>query len=138
MKILVPAVALIALLWIWIPTSVSPAPPVPEPQPVVPIPGEVLRVLIVEETDERSKLPSSQVALMLSGDLYQWLTDHKTEWHIWDKDVDVSRESQVWQDAMKIPRQSLPWLIVSNGKNGESVPLPKSWDEMAKLLEKYQ
>jgi hypothetical protein len=45
-------------------------------------------------------------------------------WRIYDADTDVTAEAKVWQDAMAVPRQSLPWLVVSNGRTGFSGPLP--------------
>jgi hypothetical protein len=64
--------------------------------------------------------------------------DGKTrEWRIWDKDVDPSQESAVWQAAMKRPRASVPWLLVSNGKTGYEGPLPGTADDLLALLKKY-
>ncbi len=64
--------------------------------------------------------------------------DNKTrEWRMWDKDVDATAESQLWQDALKRPRKSTPWIIVSNGKTGYEGPLPEGWVDTLALLKKY-
>lgn len=109
---------------------------VPPPSP--PIPVTSLHVLILEETENRNLLPSSQVLIFTSTKIRKWLGDNGAKWRIWDKDVDATREDKVWQDALKIERGDLPWVIVSDGAKGYSGPLPKTVDEMIELLEKYK
>lgn len=118
----------------------QPDPPKPDPAPM---PGEGFRVLIVRETKDLSTLPPSQVAIFSSTDVRQYLNQktvlegNQRAYRIWDQDTDVSREAQHWQDAMKRPRASVPWLLVSNGKDGYEGPLPKTVDEMLTLLKKF-
>ena len=59
------------------------------------------------------------------------------EYRIWDKDVDTSHVSDIWKQAMELPRDSLPWIIVSNGKTGISTKLPDDIAETKALAGKY-
>jgi len=110
-----------------------------------PIIGRGLRVLIVEETAERSKLPPAQAAELTSGIVFDYLNEKCTDeasgkkaWRIFDKDTPLENETKYWQDAMARKRTSLPWLIVSNGRKGFEGPLPPSVDELLDLLKKYE
>jgi len=117
-------------------SGVVPVPPVP-PAPPAPIPVPGLHVLIVEEVQDRPKLPKEQVAIFTSTEVRTWL-DANAKWRIYDDDSPMQHDEKVWQDAMKLPRQSLPWLIVSNGKTGYMGPLPKSSKEFLDLVQKYR
>lgn len=131
---------------------VPPKPPGPDPEPKpptpdpAPIPVAGLRVLIVEETAERSKLPANQAIILGSTVVRSYLNakcakgpDGKTpEYRLLDKDVSMTAESKHWQDAMARPRTSLPWLIISNpGVGGYEGPLPGTVDETLALLKKF-
>lgn len=126
--------------------GVTPTPddPKPDDPPTpAPLPGEGFRVLIVRETKDLSGLPASQVAIFSSTDVRNYLNQktvlegNQRAYRIWDQDTDTSKESQHWQDAMKRPRASVPWLLVSNGKDGYEGPLPKTVAEMMTLLKKF-
>lgn len=112
-----------------------PSPPGPAPNPVVPV--NTYRVLIVEERSERENLPSTQIAIFTSSPLRKWLTDNKAEFRNEDKDVDVSRLSADWQKLVALPRQSLPWIVVT-GKGQFSGPLPKTVEETQALIARYK
>lgn len=126
------------------PPPVPPVPPGPTPIPPgpVPIPDAGLRVLIVYESADLTRLPKEQSSILTSQTIRQWLNAHcvlgpdgKTkEYRLWDQNVDPSGESKVWQDAMKRDRKSLPWLIVSNGQKGFEGPLPGTIEETLKVL----
>jgi len=122
---------------------VPPPEPTPTPPQPTPIPGDGFRVLIVRETKDLSNLPASQVAIFSAREVREYLgtkcvlEGNQRAFRIWDQDTDVSREAQHWQDAMKRPRSSLPWLLVTNGKEGYEGPLPKDVPEMMALLKKY-
>lgn len=128
-----------------------PKPPEPKPvdpvDPAAPIPAAGLRVLIVFESADLAKMPPAQSAAIYSAKVREYLnancvvgTDaHQTrEWRMWDQDTDVSGESKLWQDAMKRPRKSIPWVIVSNGRTGFEGPLPANADELLALVRKYE
>ena len=125
-----------------------PPPPVPPPSPPTPsapIAGDGLRMLIVYDSAHADKLTTGQQAAVYGKSTRDYLNaktplgaDGKThEWRIWDKDVAVDAEEKVWQDAMKRPHASLPWLIVSNGKGGYEGPLPSGIEETMTILKKY-
>lgn len=123
---------------------IPPVPPVP-PQPPAPIPADGFRVLIVYESAESGKIPASQQAILFTQSVRAYLNercaagaDGKTkEWRMWDKDVDTSAETKVWQDAMKRPRQQVPWIVISDGKTGFEGPLPGNVADTLSLLKKY-
>jgi hypothetical protein len=128
-----------------VPPTPGPNPPGPNP-PSPPLPGEGLRVLIVFESGDVSKLPSGQLATIYGRKLREYLDTHcatgpdgKTkEWRIYDADVDVSGESPAWQAAMKVARTSLPWIVISNGARGSYAgPLPADADQTIALISKY-
>ncbi len=137
-------------------TVVSPTPPVPPVPPVpptpppvppgpAPIPGDGLRVLIVYESADLSKLPKDQLNVLYSQSVRGYLDTHcakgadgKTpEWRVWDQNVPTGAEAKAWQDAMARKRDTLPWLIVSNGKSGYEGPLPPNTDAMLRTLQTY-
>jgi hypothetical protein len=116
------------------PNPPGPVDPPKPPQPPAPIVGDGLRVLVVLESADLSKLDHDTGAELNGKTLADYLNatcakgpDGKSpEWRIWDKDVPLSEVSQTWKDAMARPRSSLPWLTVSNGKTGYEGPLPKT------------
>ena len=114
---------------------------VPRPDSVVvapPFPSERLSVLIVEETNERFRLPYQQLQVFSSPQLFQWLRTNGAEWHIWDKDVDATRMPDNWRAALAVPREAVPWIVISNRSKGYSGPLPKDVASTISLLEKFQ
>ncbi len=110
-----------------------------------PIPVAGLRVLIVYESAEATKLPAAQQSSLYSQGMRDEFNakcvvgpDGKTkEWRIYDKDVAMGGESKLWQDAMKRSRASVPWVVVSNGVAGFEGPLPGTVADMKALLAKY-
>lgn len=127
------------------PVPPGPTPPGPVPPGPVPIPGDGLRVLIVYESAELSKLPKEQLLVFYGQAVRGYLDSHcvkgpdgKTaEWRIWDQNVPTGAESPTWQAAMQVKRDKLPWLVVSTGKTGFSGPLPADETEALKLLKTF-
>lgn len=121
-----------------------PVPPVPPPSPA-PIPVDGFRALIVYESAELGKMPATQTNILYTKEIRDYLnsktvkgTDGKTgEWRIWDKDVDTTNETKLWQDVMKRPRTAVPWLVISTGKDGFEGPLPATVADTLTLLKKY-
>lgn len=120
--------------------------------PPPPIAAEGFRVLILEETGDRPKLTRDQLAALNSTVMTGYLNakcvkgpDGKTpEWHRWDDDFtpeQLAQQPQLWRDAIERAKKDsagkLPWLLVSNGKSGASVPFPASEVDVMALLKKY-
>lgn len=122
----------------------GPKPDEPDP-PKPPIPADGKRVLILYESAEMSTYPQSQVNQFTSSTLREYLRTHCSpgpvngtpEFRIWDKDTDLTNVPQVWRDAMALPRGTLPQLIVSNGVEGFSGPLPATEAETLAIVKKY-
>lgn len=122
--------------------------PEPDPDPddePAPIPVAGFRVLIIEESAERSKLPVGQLAIILGESTREYLKANCTReddggeaFRIYDQHTDVSDDYPVWKTAMERPRESLPWVIISNGKTGFEGPLPATPEEFISLCEKYE
>jgi hypothetical protein len=130
------------------PTPPFPPEPKPDPPEPAPIPVEGFRVLIVYEnnpSDPAAVLTKEQRGAMSSQAVRSYLDskcakgkDGKTpEWRMWDQHVDATNETEVWKDAMKMPRNVLPWIVISDGKAGFSGPLPANEAELLALLKKY-
>lgn len=125
------------------PPGPGPKPPIP-PKPVdpAPIPLEGFRVLIVTETSE--KLTPTQSSIIFGEKVRSYLREkavkgpmNTPEFRVFDKDADLTAEAKHWQDAIRRPRTSLPWLIISNGTYGYEGPLPASIEETLTLLKKF-
>ena len=120
--------------------------PWPSPFSPPPIPSEGgLSVLIVDEQDDYDT-PAYEpyLPVLNSTELLTYLDEHCAkvdgvpEWRHWDDDIEIVEQSQKWRDAMSIPRASLPWIVVSNGRTGYSGPLPQSEAATLELLRKYE
>lgn len=115
------------------PTPVDPVDPAP-----IPTDGK-LRVLILEETNDRGTLPAAQARIFTSTKVLGWLrTNAPDRWRVWDKDVDPSSVPAEFADALKVQRGGLPWIVISNGTTGFSGPLPATEADTITLLEKYK
>jgi hypothetical protein len=95
------------------------------------------------ETADAAKLPAGQYAIVFGKKMRDYL-DAKCipdgpvkAWRIWDADTSAAAESATWQAAVKVKRESLPWIVVSNGKAGFSGPLPADVDAAVKLLDQF-
>lgn len=130
-----------------VPTPNPPPGPGPGPGPSPgpsPIPLTGLRVLILEETADRAKLAPAQAAILTSTEIRAWLNSRcakgesgSPEFRVLDVDADVSLQAKHWQDALKRPRTTLPWILISDGKQGHEGPLPGTIAETLSLLQKY-
>lgn len=120
----------------------DPEPPEPPPAPA-PIPARGLHVIVVFESGDT--LSMGQQAILYGEEARGYLdthcqvyTDKSRAYRIYDKDVDVSEDWPVWQEAMKRPRESVPWVIVSNGTTGFEGPLPETVESFLELVKKYE
>lgn len=127
------------------PTPPGPTPPTPQPADPAPIPAPGFRVLIIYETLKVTTLPADQQNAIFSKAVADYLNarcikgvDMKTpEFRFYDPAIDASADGPIWVEAMKRPRKSLPWLIVSDGNKGYEGPLPPNEAELLTLLKKY-
>lgn len=117
----------------------------PNPTPDDPTPSGSIRVLIVEETSERTKLPPAQTLVFTSGDVRDYLNSHcdrdgdTSAWRIYDKDQPVADETKDWQDEFAVlKKEALPVIAIHNGRRWlKAQPLPKDVDSTLTLLKKY-
>ena len=125
------------------PPKPDPDPPKPDPNDVVPIPGDGLRVLIVYEQDDQSKYKPDMIKQLYSLTMRQFLNSvcvkssaGLPEYRVLDEEVEG--EDSIWLTALKRKRESLPWIIISNGKRGFEGPLPAVEAETRKLIEGFK
>ena len=127
--------------------GVGPTPdpePDPDPQPgPAPIPEAKLNVLVIEETDDRRNLAQTpagyaKLVAMQSVVWRKYVDGKQGEFKHLDPDVSTSSGlAPKWRDAMARKRDSLPWVIVSNGKAGYEGPMPANLNDFMTLLKKY-
>lgn len=111
--------------------SLSVPHPAPKCDPVQPIVSHELRVLIIEDVKQRASLPIAQRETLTSKEFRDFLkkncvkgSDGVTpEFRILDAGSPLPPRWQATVD--KYPRKSLPWMYVTNGSKGLSVPLPE-------------
>lgn len=105
--------------------------------PPSPVASDSLRVLIVEESADRHKLPLGKLAVLTSTPFRQWLEANGAEWRM----VDANDSPQDLDDTMKAmfarQRATLPWMIVCGPKGGAEGPLPDSPDAAIKAVEQF-
>jgi len=125
------------------PTPPDPPTPLTPPTPPAPIPADGFRVLMLYDADALDKTPAAQVNCLYAKEVRDYMRDRCAkkdgipEWRIWPANVDATGEATLWQAAIKRPRSSLPWIIVSTGKSGYEGPLPESVEKTLELLKKY-
>lgn len=127
------------------PPEPVPPDPGPGPTPVPPTPAPTgFRVLMTYETSQ--SMPQAQANILYAQSVRDYLQskcvvgeDKKTkEWRIWDKDVDTTHEGKFWQEAMKRPKASTPWIqIYAGGKLAHEGVLPADVDAALALLKKH-
>lgn len=123
------------------PTPDDPDPPTPEPG-VAPIEGPGLRVLFVSESAEQMS-PAIQ-DIFYSPDITNWLNancikiDGQPEFRRVDPDTQYTDANHRFAKALKRPRATLPWLIISNGTTGYEGPFPATVAETLELLKRFQ
>lgn len=124
-----------------------PTPPVPPAPPPAPIPVTGLRVLIVEESGDRAKLPAPQQAIIFSRPVRDWLDanclpDKNMQsgkaWTIQDKDTDLTGLGAVWEDLRKRARTGTPWIVIDSDQGVlHEGPLPADVPSTLSLLGKF-
>jgi hypothetical protein len=124
---------LLAILSVAWPYIVQAVPAIaPEPPPIA---GEGFKVLVVYEDSQ--KLPTAQRVALYSQKAIDYVQSKNGTWRKWDQNVQHVGGPQEFIDAMQQPRDSLPWVYVSNGKTGTSVKLPETEEAFLNLLKQY-
>jgi hypothetical protein len=109
----------------------------PRPKPIEP--SEV-SVLIVNETAD-----DVGDDVIYAAEIRQWVKGHcdkdangAPEFRVLDKDADVSKMSQKFQEQFNLAKtKRLPYLAVSNGKQGADGDLPLTVEETLAVLKKW-
>lgn len=102
-------------------------------------------VLIVYEAEDVSQYPSDQALIFQSVEFREWLDSKTSEdadgnenSRIWDKDTETKYVDQVWKSALDLPRDGIPWIVISDGSKGVfQGPLPNSIEATKALIGKY-
>ena len=110
-----------------------------------PIPDNGFRVLIAYESSAERR--SDTAAVLHSSELMRFLNEEcvkeegRPAWRKWDVDNDVSAEPELWQNALERAVGDaggvLPWLLVSNGKTGDSFAMPDDLEPLLTRLKKH-
>lgn len=101
--------------------------------------------MVVYDSTKLSTMPKDQQTVLFSTELRNWMNENcvkdangAAEWRIYPQVTNVTESDVVWQEAMKRPRTTVPWILISNGKTGFEGPLPGTLKDTADLLKKYK
>lgn len=99
-----------------------------------------LKVLVKYEQEELSKLPPSQLVVLNSTAIRGYLKGKSADFRCLDQHAEMKNDKPAWQEAMKWPTASLPWVFIGDGKKGNGLagePLPATEADTLTLLKKY-
>lgn len=121
-----------------VPPGPTPPAPVTDPNPFGAMPG--LRVMIVTESSDNTKLPVGQF-LTLQGKKFRDYVDANCAsdgYRFLDQNVKFTDGGEPWKTAMsRTDRKSLPWLYVGKEAAGLSAPLPADADATIAAINKF-
>lgn len=108
-----------------------------------PVPApDGLRVLVVYETEDENRALASITAQRKVRD---WLNQNcvkngqQPEYRFFDQHAQFpSGMDSLFARWMQRPRDSLPWIVIANGKKSFEGPFPHSADALISLLEQYK
>ena len=113
--------------------------PEPEPPTPAPIPEAGLNILFVAESSDATKMTPGQREILFSLEGRNFLTATcGNNWRAFDQHVQFTDQDGKWAKAIQRPRESLPWIIISNGTTGFEGPMPGSLVDLKKLVEEYK
>lgn len=119
-------------------------PPKPEPDDS-PLDVSGLHVFIVYERTDTDSLRPGHQEIIFSTPIRQKLNELCTKlpsgssaWRIADQNDDLSNVEEVWQKAMDLPRDSLPWVVIAGKDSGYTGPLQETVDAFLQEVEKYK
>lgn len=103
---------------------------------------EGLHAVVFYDEGARLIMPSNQIAAFEGADVRDWAHANAKEFLALDKDVAESDLTAPWvKAAWKSYKEKsggkLPWIVVSNGKTGESSEYPSTPTDAIALLSKY-
>jgi len=104
--------------------------------PSAPIEVDRLTVVIVEETENRDSIPSSQLNAISSQVWRDYVEEDGGQWRVLDPHTDISKDKPWVKESLNKERTSLPWLIVSTKNDGYSGPMPNTVDELMGIIKK--
>jgi hypothetical protein len=94
--------------------------------PVMPGVDDGNRVLIVYESEDKPTYPIGQAMVLDSATFREYLAGKcdPDGWRFEDQNVDTAHMDEIWQRWLKRDRESLPWIMISNGESKAEGPLP--------------
>lgn len=90
-----------------------------------------LSVLVVEES--RGNSTPAWVNGTSATSVRTWVANQGGEFLLLDQEDDTSKLDKRWQDAMKVERKTIPWIVASNGRRGFSEPVTTQEQAMKQL-----
>ena len=103
----------------------------------VPLRVDRLTVVIIEETENREDISSSQLSAINSLVWRKYVEDNGGQWRVLDPNTSVREEESWVKEAMIAPeRASVPWLIVSYPGGGYSGPFPENLEKLMERIKK--
>ena len=105
--------------------------------PVIPGVDDGRRVLIVYESEDKPTYPIGQAMVLDSATFREYLATKcdPDGWRFEDQNVDASHMDEIWQRWLKRDRESLPWIMISNGTSKAEGPLPLTIEATQKLID---
>ena len=100
---------------------------------------------MVVESEDIATMPPQQREILFNLKTRVYLnrrcvlaSDGTPSWRVLDQDTEFPDVcDSVWCKALARERSEVPWLIVSNGKTGIEMPLPKTMNEFIEVVEKF-
>ncbi len=119
-------------------------PPGPTP-PIPPTPIQGLRVLFVYDRAKLAQLTPEQATIRTSTIIRDYLKTHAAkgadgitpEARFVSVGDDISEEPEAWRAIMTRPRQSVPWVVISNGQAWHEGPWAADVPSQLAILKKY-
>ena len=108
----------------------------PKPKTMV---ADGLHVLIVYETENltREKYVGDIISSPVIRNYITSKSGNGNNFRFFDQDTKFTECDGFWCKAMARERKSVPWVLIRNDKHMHEGPLPKSVDELLKLLKRF-
>lgn len=100
------------------------------------------RALVVIDEGARGAMTSKQIAAFEGADVRDWTDKNLKEFKVIDKGVDKSSLTgwlkDAWNSYEEKSKGKLPWVVISNGKTGDSSPYAENPVDAIAMLEKHK